>query len=229
MTETYCIGLGKEIVLDVGTIANYPADVLVGYPELNSIEQIILQLFGQTVEEFEMDTEDVSLETIAEVRYFNYCCAIGSSIEHTVTSLLPEIDKIKATKPEDFLVDLSRLVDIESDDTPKRHYLFPIVLIYDSKEDGWLTNSYLVTQAVSMTLSMASKRRNSSIAFPPLNQGIYSVPLEDAIPAMVNEFVKHLLTTTSIQRISLVVKTDEEYCRIKPLLEQVIEKSCMYV
>ena len=45
---------------------------------------------------------------------------------------------------------------------------------------------------------------------------------------MGNGFVKHLFGTTSIQKISLVVKTPEEYQRVKPLLERVIATSAAY-
>ena len=240
MKQTYAVGLGKEIELALGSIANYPADVIVGCPFTESLEEVVLRLTGQTLEELSDKYDELSDELKNTLFYLALCCRAGSDTEETkeifysdneagLQSALETAKKAGKNwvRVEHFTIGTSSVQALGS--SRKVVTIIPRYLVYDTRNGGWTCDSEVITSVVAETLVYADKNyRASTLAFPSLTEGVYQISLEEAIPAMGNGFVKHLLGDTSIQKISLVVKTPEEYQRVKPLLERVIATSAAY-
>ena len=72
-------------------------------------------------------------------------------------------------------------------------------------------NGKVIGESTRNALNLAREKELQSVGFPALGTGLYSVPLEEAVGAMGEEFKAHLSNGTSIKRIGLILYSPQQF------------------
>jgi len=95
---------------------------------------------------------------------------------------------------------------------PAKHVIHSVALDYDS-ESGLYCNKDVIAQSTRNVLKLGREHGLTSIGFPALGTGSYQVPLEEAVEAMIGEFEKHFVGTTSLERLGIVLFGRDSYLK----------------
>ena len=93
---------------------------------------------------------------------------------------------------------------------PAKHVIHSVALDYNRVSELYCNKS-IIAKSTRNVLKLGKEHNLKSIGFPALGTGVYRVPLEEAIEAMTSEFEKHLVGTTSLERLGIVLFGRDSY------------------
>jgi O-acetyl-ADP-ribose deacetylase (regulator of RNase III) len=94
---------------------------------------------------------------------------------------------------------------------PAKHVVHSVAVGMKRDGSGLYCNEEVIGESTRNALDLARETGLASIGFPALGTGLYSVPLEEAVEAMGEEFQTHLSNGSSIERIGLILYSSQEF------------------
>lgn len=88
---------------------------------------------------------------------------------------------------------------------PTKHVIHSVAVGIDKTRQRTYCNPEIVAKSTRNVLKLAAEHKLTSIGFPALGTGLYDVPLDRSVGAMLEEFDNHLKQSTSVERIGLVL------------------------
>ncbi len=176
---------GKTFELVAGSITQYSADALV-CPANPDLEMVAIS--GGVQFAFLRD---------GGIDIFNEAQTLGN--RYVGERGLLDVGGIKAKVPL-YSAHLTGAGKLSAD------YVIHSVSVDFSKNGGIFCNPKVIAKSTQNVLVVGKQYGLKSIGFPTLCTGLYSVPLEEAVETMVQEFGNHLQRETSIERIGLVIR-----------------------
>jgi len=103
---------------------------------------------------------------------------------------------------------------------PAKQVIHTCSVGYDIKSDNIYCDKDIIERSTRNVLELAKERGLKSIGFPTLGTGLYSVPMEEAIDGMSDEFSKHLEVETTLERIGLILYEENSFQLAKKIYDQ---------
>ena len=196
MKSEYNVGRGK-IELVQGSITRYPADALVC-------------------------PANADLEMVAFSGGVQYAFLIdgGQEIFREASELGERIRKISMDTSAPMAVPETSAHLTGAGNLPAKFVIHSVAVGYDPKKDELYCNTDIIAGSTQNALDLAKEKGLKSVGFPALGTGPYSVPLEEAVEAMIEEFSKHLNGQTSIERLGLVLYSPDDYFTGKAITDR---------
>lgn len=94
---------------------------------------------------------------------------------------------------------------------PAKRVLHSVAVGYDRSKGGIFCDAEILARSTRNALEKTAEEGHTSIGFPALGTGLYRVPLDEAVDAMLTEFESHFKSSTPIQRAGLVLFGDRAY------------------
>ena len=103
---------------------------------------------------------------------------------------------------------------------PAKYVIHSVAVGYDLKMDRLYCNGDVIGRSTKNALDLAKSKKLKSVGFPALGTGLYSVPLEEVVEAMGEEFERHLHGEISLERLGLVLYSPDQYLVGKGVLDR---------
>ncbi|UCD04419.1 MAG: macro domain-containing protein [Candidatus Woesearchaeota archaeon] len=98
-----------------------------------------------------------------------------------------------------------------------------VALSYDPKKRCAYCNKEIVEKSVENILKKAEEEGIKSIGIPALGAGVYKVPIEDSVEAIVTESKKHLEGKSLVDRIGIVLYGEDSYNEGKKVCDKLLK------
>lgn len=188
----YPIG-NREIEVVHGSITKYHTDALV-CPANGDLD--IVAIPGGVRYAFLVDGgEEIFLEARKIAQEYEQKTKGLASIEYGLQSRVPPFSA--------HITGAGRL--------PTKHVIHSVAVAFNTELGTLYCDKEVVARSTRNVLDLANERGLRSVGFPTLGTGLYQVPMEDAVDAMVDEFVEHLNGKTSLERLGLVLFSRDSY------------------
>ena len=94
---------------------------------------------------------------------------------------------------------------------PAKHVIHSVAVIFDEEINSIRCDKKVIGLSVRNALDLGRDKGLKSIGFPALGTGLYNVPIEECSEVTLDEFEVHLNQNTSIERLGLVLYSQDSY------------------
>ena len=105
---------------------------------------------------------------------------------------------------------------------PTKYIIHSVAVGFDEEERRLCCNGDIIAKSTKNVLKLAEEQKLKSVGFPAFGTGLYSVPLEEAVEAIGNEFSTHLWNKSGIERLGLVLYNSEQYETGKRVFDKIL-------
>jgi O-acetyl-ADP-ribose deacetylase len=178
----------KRIEVAEGSITRYPADVLV-CPANADLEMVAFP--GGVQYAFLAEGGQEIFQEASELGKYHRKMSMDTAIPMAV----PETSAHLTT----------------AGNLPAKKVLHSVAVGFDKRKRGLYCNADIIARSTKNALERTAEEGYTSIGFPALGTGLYSVPIDEAVEAMITEFENHSKTSSPITRMGLVLYGNQSF------------------
>lgn len=104
---------------------------------------------------------------------------------------------------------------------PAKFVIHTVGPVYKGRKE----DAELLAACYKNSLKLAMKHGLKSIAFPAISTGIYGYPVEEAARVAIKAIVEFLKDNEGIEKVKMVLYTDDAYEIHKKVLKEMVEKN----
>ncbi len=104
---------------------------------------------------------------------------------------------------------------------PAKYVIHTVGPVYKGREE----DAKLLEACYKNSLKLAAEHKLRSISFPAISTGVYGYPVEEAARVAIKAITDFLKENEGIERVRMVLYTDDAYEVHKKVLREMIEKN----
>ena len=104
---------------------------------------------------------------------------------------------------------------------PAKYVIHTVGPVYKGREE----DAKLLEACYKNSLKLAAEHKLRSIAFPAISTGVYGYPVEEAARVAIKAITDFLKENEGIEKVRMVLYTDDAYEVHKKVLREMIEKN----